>query len=233
MVGRNENTSGELTSSLGANDVSSGLATAVLTVTNKPIVLTKAFTDDPVAPGGTVNLEFSILNLTRGDATNISFSDDLNAVLVGLSPVPEFLPLNGVCGDGSVLDVDGSGVLSLTGGNLEGNSGLVDENGELLSISTCTFSVPLQVPSGAASGQYTNTTSLITADIGGSSESGDPASDILSVQGTVLTKTFTPSAVGPVALRHFSSHCPIRTQNRPLQTSLSPIISTVLSTASP
>ncbi len=192
-VGSLVNTSGELTSTppTGGSERSSGTAAAILTVTNQPLVLTKTFTDDPVAPGGTVTVEFTVLALTREDTTNISFTDDLDAALSGLAPAALQLPLADACGDGSLLDLDGNGDLSLTGGNLAGSQGLDDGS------STCTFSVVLDVPTGAAGGQYTNTTSAITGEADGSPIAGDPASDILSVQTTVLTKAFTPSVVGP------------------------------------
>jgi hypothetical protein len=175
-VGMLFNTSGELTSASGGPTRSSGAATAALEVTATPIALVKSFTDDPVPPGGTVELQFTIANLDRGaDATAISFSDDLDATLTGLTAVG--LPMAGVCGPGSQLA--GTGLLTLTGGTLAAEA-------------QCSFSVTLQVPAGAATGAYPNTTSSISADLGGVPVTGTPGADILFV----AAKEFTDDPVG-------------------------------------
>ena len=178
------NTSGEMTafnaSILGTN--SSGKASAVLTVNSDPLNLTKRFTDDPAGPGGTVTLEFTIFNRDRASsATNIAFTDDLDATLTGL--VATGLPANNVCGSGSLLS--GASTLSLTGGNLPPEG-------------SCTFSVTLQVPAGAAPGFYSNTTSTITGDVGGSGVVGGAALDTLTVVSVpTFTKTFLTDPTGP------------------------------------
>ena len=66
-----------------------GKASATLEVTDTDLAIRKAFTDDPVAPGGTVTLEFTILHDedAPGDATGIAFTDDLAAGLPGLAAV--------------------------------------------------------------------------------------------------------------------------------------------------
>lgn len=182
-VGRLGNTTGELTSTpqTGFPTRSSGKAGATLNVNFEQIVLNKSFTDDPVAPGDTVNLEFTVRNLDRrSSASNIAFTDDLDAALAGLA-VSGSLPAD-PCGPGSSLS--GTGVLSLSGGNLAPEA-------------SCTFSVSLLVPSAAASGEYLNTTSQISADVGGSPVVGDPATDLLFVRpAPVLTKTFLSNPVG-------------------------------------
>ncbi len=189
-TGRLENTSGSLSTSPSAGGAarSSGVATDVLTVTTDRIVLTKSFTNDPVGPGGTVDLEFSIFNLNRDSATSISFSDDLDAVLPGggLTVVTE-LPL-AVCG--GTLSTDEGNNLVFTGGTLDGSNGLPTDN------NSCTFSVTLQVPANASFGAFTNTTSSITAVSDGDNISGAPASDDLFVVPTLtLTKSFTDDPV--------------------------------------
>ncbi len=185
------NTSGELISQVGTSfNVSSGKAAATLTVSIEQISLTKEFTDDPVAPGGSANLRFTVRNLDRRNgATNISFTDDLDAALSGLEA--SALPSN-PCGSGSSLS--GTGFLTLSGGNLPAEG-------------SCTFDVTLSVPSGAASGTYVNTTSAITADVGGSGVVGDPASDQLFVAAApLLTKTFIgdPIAAGDSVVLEFT-----------------------------
>ena len=163
---------------LGATPV--GFATATL---NVPLdFLNKSFVDDPVPPGGIVNLEFTINNFDRNfEATGITFSDDLDATLSGL--VALGLPMDDVCGEGSQLT--GTGLLTLTGGNLGPEE-------------FCTFTVPLQVPAMAATGDYPNTTTAISATVNSSPIVGNMASDALSVVPfPVVTKTFTDDPVNP------------------------------------
>lgn len=182
-VGLLGNTTGELTSSatIGSAAVSSGKASAVLEVIGDPLSLVKSFTNDPVLPGGTVNLEFVITNFSRDEAaTNITFTDDLTATLSGL--VASGLPQSDVCGTGSTLS--GTSLLTLSGASLEAGE-------------SCTFSVTLDVPAAAATGVYPNTTSSITADVGGASVTGAPGTDDLFVQTVpILTKSFTDDPVG-------------------------------------
>lgn len=181
-AGLKENTSGELTSG-GFPGVSSGKAGAVLQVDLDSLV--KVFTDDPVPPGGTVTLEFTITNFDRTEAlTDLAFTDDLGTTLSGL--VAMGLPLTDPCGAGSQLigDPDASN-LSFTGGNLG--------PGE-----SCTFSVTLQVPAGATPGTFPNTTSPLTGLRGGEPVTLSSASDDLVVSPEpVLTKEFTDDPVPP------------------------------------
>ena len=180
-VGIAENVSGELLTTPGGPLVSSGFATDSIEVTADEIVLQKDFVDDPVLPGGTVVLEFSILNTNRGEsATGITFTDDLDAVLAGL--VAANTPVVDPCGGGSVLS--GTSVLTLADGSLGPGEG-------------CSFSVELQVPAAAPAGAYPNTTSTITADVGGSALVGAAATETLFVnEAPSLTKTFLTNPVG-------------------------------------
>lgn len=169
-VGRMENITGELL----ADFVSAGKASATLEVTRDDLHLQKSFIDDPVPPGGTTTLEFTITNYDRSEAaTNISFTDGLNNVLSGLAAIG--LPTD-PCGVGSSLT--GTDLLNFTGGNLAPGA-------------TCTFSVTLQVPADAVPGTYFNTTSTITGDVGGASIVGAVASETLFVfHAPILTKEF-------------------------------------------
>jgi uncharacterized repeat protein (TIGR01451 family) len=176
LAGSLGNTTGELSSNLG----SSGKASAVLQVALDSLV--KAFTDDPVAPGGTVTLQFTVTNFDRDEAaTDLAFTDDLDAALSGLEAVP---PLPAApCGAGSTLT--GTSVLTLTGGSLPPEG-------------SCTFAVTLQVPAGAAPGSYTNTTSPLTATVGGAPVVLNAASDDLVVTAEpVLAKEFLDDPVIP------------------------------------
>ncbi|HEX6199145.1 MAG TPA: Ig domain-containing protein, partial [Thermoanaerobaculia bacterium] len=170
------NTTGNLTSTLG----SSGKAAAVLDVQLDALI--KVFTDDPAPPGGTVTLRFTITNFDRTEAaTGLAFTDDLEAALSGLVAVP---PLPAApCGPGSTLS--GTSALSLAGGNLPAGG-------------SCTFDVTLQVPAGAAPGVYTNTTSPLTATVGGVPVTLNSASDdLVVVAKPVLTKEFTDDPAIP------------------------------------
>ncbi|MEM8993569.1 MAG: hypothetical protein AAGF23_02130, partial [Acidobacteriota bacterium] len=176
------NRSGSLTSSPGGAQVSSGFAVAQLDVVEAgPLLASKAFLGDAVNPGGTVELEFTLLNTDRFNAaTGVSFTDDLDATLTGL--VATGLPLADVCGAGSTLS--GTSTVTLTGGTLPSGG-------------SCTFSVSLQVPTGVAAGGYPNVTSPITATIGGSPATGDPARETLFVNDApTITKTFLTNPVG-------------------------------------
>ncbi|NNE48056.1 MAG: DUF11 domain-containing protein, partial [Rhodothermales bacterium] len=180
-VGVLGNTTGNLLYDSSAQE-SSGKAGAILTVSPSPFAFTKEFTDDPVNPGSTVNLEFSITNLSRAEAaTGIIFADDLDGVLSGLEST-----------SGAQSDVCG-------GGTLTGTSTLTLSGATLGPGATCTFSATLQVPAGAAPGRYGNVTSSITGTAGGFGVVGGPAADDLFVaaSGPRLTKTFIDDPVSP------------------------------------
>jgi Thrombospondin type 3 repeat len=180
------NTSGDLTSFDGFVTLNSGKTGAVLNVTADTIHLDKSFTNDPATPGTTVDLEFTISNFDRIlPATNISFSDDLDAILFGLTAVG--LPKNDVCGAGSLLEITSQtevSLLTLTSGNLAPDD-------------SCTFNVTLNIPAGAATGTYLNTTSSLSADRDGKTETFAAASASLFInEAPLLTKTFVTDPVG-------------------------------------
>ncbi len=148
--------------------------------------LTKSFVDDPVIPGDTVTLEFTMANASPIlHATGIVFTDNLDQVVPGLAATG--LPIQNACGDGS----------SLMG--TSGNAFLIFQGGYLAARSSCTFSATLQVPAGAASGTYTNTTSDPMATIHGTALFLKPATDTLTVSSELLllTKEFTDDPVVP------------------------------------
>ena len=159
----------------------SGLAVDEIEITADTLLFSKAFLDDPVNPGDTVDLEFTINSRDRDrQASSIAFTDDLDATLSGL--VATGLPLMDVCGSGSMLS--GSSLLTLTGGVLNPSE-------------ACTFTVTLQVPAAATAGIYPNTTSSLTADLEGTPYTGDPATEPLFVNDApTLTKTFLDNPIG-------------------------------------
>jgi len=161
--------------------------------------LTKQFLDDPAAAGGSATLEFRLNNAIRGETiTDIAFTDDLDAMLTGAVAVG--LPQNDVCGTGS--SISGTSSLSFTGGSLPDGG-------------NCAFSVTVQVPGGASSDSYPNTTSTVTGTSGSGPVTGDPAFDTLVVVAAVpqLTKSFlTPSVTaGETATMEFTIENPSST----------------------
>lgn len=164
-------------------------AYAALTVNTPPvngINLIKSFDVTRANVGDTVTLSFSLTNTdTLNDASEISFTDDLDAMLSGLA-VTGALPSD-PCGNGSTLS--GSSTLTLTGGSLAARG-------------SCSFSVDVLIPGGAATGTYTNTTNAVTATLGGSPYTGSAATTTLKVYGEdstppTFTKEFTDDPVAP------------------------------------
>jgi len=182
-VGVLANTTGELTSTLPTvfTPRSSGKASAALTVSFEQVALTKAFSSGTVAPGSTVTMQLTARNLDRrSPATDIAFTDDLDAMLPGLVAIG--LPLVDPCGPGSSLS--GTDVISLTGASLDPEA-------------SCSLNVVLQVPSSAPSGTFINTTSAITATVGGSTFIGSPGTAALTVEtAPVLTAQLSGDPVG-------------------------------------
>jgi hypothetical protein len=177
-----------ITATVGGEAVIGEPAADDLVVVAGPRLL-KEFTDDPVDPGDNVTLEFTLTHdpNATGDATAIAFTDDLDAALSGL--VATGLPSTDICGAGS--QISGTSSLSFTGGTLAPGA-------------SCTFSVTLQVPGTAAAGPHTNTTSSVTATVGGVSVTEYPASDDLLIAALALTKEFTDDPAfpgGPVTLQ--------------------------------
>ncbi|MDX2428678.1 MAG: IPTL-CTERM sorting domain-containing protein [Xanthomonadales bacterium] len=184
------NTTEQPTATVGSTTYTGKPASDTLTVVGAP-TLAKAFTDDPVGPGSTVTLEFSLTYPAdaSGDATGIIFTDDLAPVLAGLTATG--LPLAQVCDPDGPGGDPGTGTLSGSSGDTL--FGFVD--GTLSPGESCTFSVTLDVPAGAASGSYTNTTTGVFATVGGLAVTSLAASDDLDVTGLVFTKEFLNNPV--------------------------------------
>ena len=163
------NVTSATSSNLGTGDPASG----ELIVDSNLLALTKEFTDDPVAPGGTVTLEFTLENLDLDDtASAIAFMDDLSAALSGLTATTVSTNTCGFTVGGL-----GTGMLSMTDGTLGGGA-------------SCTLSFSVTVPGMASVGVATNTTSGVTGTILGVPATGDPASDDLLIETVVFTKAF-------------------------------------------
>ena len=180
------NTTEEITATVDAATRTGSPASDTLMVLAAPS-LQKSFTDDPVEPGGTVTLEFTLTHSpdATGPATGITFTDDLAPVLAGLTANLPSTP-DPPCGAGSTLvGTAGDTLLTLMDGALT-NPG-----------DSCTFSVTLDVPAGAAAGSHTNTTSMVTATVESSLVTSAAANDDLTVNGLVFSKEFVGDPVIP------------------------------------
>ncbi|MEM6793337.1 MAG: hypothetical protein AAF725_05115 [Acidobacteriota bacterium] len=176
--------------SIGGAMVALQPATALFDVNSSVLSLFKEFTDDPVGPGGTVNLRFSLMNLDEGSTvTNVGFTDALDDALSGL--VATGLPIS-ACG-GTLQAGATPGDLQFTGGTLT-------------ALETCDIDVSLSVPPGAVPGLYENTTSAVTGMLGPVPVTGPSGSDVLEVIDLLnFTKAFTaPSTAGQTATLRFT-----------------------------
>jgi hypothetical protein len=182
-TGNYVNISENITAIDDTETVTGNAATATLDVIAAPS-LVKEFVNDPVIPGATVDLQFTLTHdeTAPGDATAISFTDDLSATLAGL--LATGLPMNDVCGAGSVLS---------------GTTQLTLSDGLLAPGANCTFTVTLDVPVNAIAGNHANTTSSVSATVSGIAVMESAASDDLNVAGLVLSKAFTDDPVLPGA----------------------------------
>ena len=158
------------------------------------VSFSKAFGGDAAA-GDVVTLTFNIQNLSTTDPIEgLSFSDDLDAVLSGLTAIG--LPSTDVCGELS----------SLTGG-----STVFLSEGSLLPGASCSFSVDVQVPAGASAGTYVNVTSDLlqfgvpvaqpaTADLTIIEEVDDDGDGVLNGD-DLCSGTVIPESVPTITLR--------------------------------
>ena len=167
------NVSGTL-NRFGSN--SSGIAAAELSVANAYL---SAVFPNQVVPGQSVNLSFTINNLDRGNsATDITFSNDLNATLSGL--VATVLPSNDFCGSGSTLT--GTSTITVTGANLAAEA-------------SCSFDVTVLIPTNAAAGSYTNTTSTVNLTLGSATTKPAASSTLQVKTAPTLTALFIDDPV--------------------------------------
>ncbi|MEZ4833343.1 MAG: hypothetical protein R2873_15400 [Caldilineaceae bacterium] len=181
--GAYSSTTSSISAVIGGESVTGHAATGGLTVVAAPF-LSKTFLENPVSAGDTVALQYTLSHdeNATADATDITFTDDLDAALTGL--VSTSPTQNNVCGTGSQLS--GTSSLTLTGGSLAPGS-------------TCSFSVTLQVPTGAAAGTYASASGDVIATLDKETVTGPGATVDLEVGSVVFTKRFTDSPTVPGA----------------------------------
>src|SRR5437016_435303 len=144
--------------------------TAVLTVVAPPSI-TKVFSPSTIALNATTSLTFTITNPAANTValTGVGFSDPLPTGLTVANASST------VCG-GTLTTTAPTGI-TLTGATIAINS-------------QCQFSVTV---TGAASGQYTNTTGAVTSTNGGT---GNTATANLTVANPPsITKSFSPTSI--------------------------------------
>ncbi len=187
--GRKQNVTSDLSVTIGGTPTTVPPAVDDLVVESDLLFLTKEFTDDPVTPGSSVNLRFTLDNLDPDDPiTSIAFSDDLDAALSGL--LASGLPFP-ACG-GTVSSPDGGMTVELSGGSLAGGG-------------SCFFDVTVSVPAVPGGTSAVNTTSTVTGLLGGLPVVGGTASDTLSILNLLFTKSFDgPSFPGGTPVLTFT-----------------------------
>ena len=174
------------TTSIVTGDLIVGNAASDTLFVHPAPLLSKAFTDDPVAAGKEVTLGYTVTNTSPDHAaTDISFTDELTTFLP--FPVSVVLPAADFCGAGSSmllgsLEIDRQGLI-LTGANLAAGG-------------SCTFDVTVTIPADLSAGTYTSATVEITGVVDGMTYTGNTATDHLSVvTGPVLRKSFVDDTV--------------------------------------
>jgi uncharacterized repeat protein (TIGR01451 family) len=186
--GSYSNTTSAVTANYGSTPYTGPSASSSLTVTDPDLTapsLTKTYTSNPVAPGDTVILTYSMANSSTTEAASgISFSESFDT-LPGLTVT--------------------SGTGSVCGGTMNQTSAepltlSFSDHGTLPAGSSCTITMLLQLPAATTPGDYTGSTSQLTAVMGGIGVSGPAASDTLQVEGGAnlnFSKVFSDDRVGP------------------------------------
>tara|TARA_R110002096_G_scaffold250980_1_gene443587 strand:- start:28157 stop:32308 length:4152 start_codon:yes stop_codon:yes gene_type:complete len=176
-----EHRTGTLTAVLSGRTVTAKKSVQLLEIVAGP-KLRKSFSESIVEPGDTVQLEYQLTfsDEAASDATDVSFSDDFDALMPGL--VATNLPIVDVCGQGA--QITGTANLSLTGGSLQPGD-------------TCSFVVNLQLPIDAAAQQYISTSSEVSSTVNGLAPLGQAATDTLTVASLLFDMEFLESPVTP------------------------------------
>jgi hypothetical protein len=150
-AGTHNNTSGNLTSSLG----NSGTASDSLTVgASVPPNFSKVFSPSAIAHGGTSTLTFTIDNSgSLADATSLDFTDNLPAGVTVADPANA----STTCTGGTLTAVAGTSVISYTGGTVSASS-------------ACTVQADV---TSSTSGNHNNTSRDLTSSAGNSGTAAD------------------------------------------------------------
>lgn len=174
-------TSSQVSATVSGSTLYGNSASDTLVVVAPPL-LQFGITEDSAIPGATVTAQFTLeYNANASaDVTGVGFTLDLNSALSGLTSTTA--TQTDICGSGSSLS--GTSTLTFSGGSLTAGT-------------TCTFSVTLQVPSSAAAGTITATTSSITGTTSSKSVTGAAVSDTLVISGLSLTHQYLTNPTLP------------------------------------
>ena len=146
------------------------------------LTATKEFLTDPVLPGSTSTLRYTLSNsASAGAASSISFTDNLSSVISGLQSSGP-LPAN-PCGVSS---------------SISGTSFLIFTGGELQPAESCTFDVLVTVPAGASVGTYNSVSSDVSATVDSANTTAGNMSTTLTVE--TLTVNLSTTASNPTSL---------------------------------
>jgi hypothetical protein len=140
-------------------------------------------------PGSSVPLTFTINNFDRiNAATDITFTNNLNATLAGLEAT--VLPADDFCGSGSTLT--GSTTLTLANANLAAEA-------------SCTFEVTVLIPATAAHGLYTNTSSIINLTLASATTKPAITNSLYINKAPIVTATYldSPTSAGQDVTQRF------------------------------
>ena len=148
VTGTTANVKNNTVSATSAEGGAGTPANASLAVVAPPVIA-KQFRASSIAVGGSTSLSFTITNPNGNNlsVTGVQFTDTLPPGLVVSTPNR----LTGVCGDGTISAVAGSGTVSLTGATLAAGA-------------QCTFSVNV---TGGMLGAKNNTTTAVISVEGG------------------------------------------------------------------
>ena len=175
-------TSSTITGTTSGAAVSKSAGTDSLTISG--LTFSKLFIGDPVLPGATISLQYTIDNAaTALAASDMVFTDSLSAVVASLSATT--WPSD-PCGVGS--SISGTTFLIFTGGTLAAGE-------------SCTFSVTVLVPGNATANDYFSVSSQLSATVNGNNTANPAATDGLIVEQLTIalsTSAGDPTDVTPI-----------------------------------
>jgi uncharacterized repeat protein (TIGR01451 family) len=172
-VGTYLNTSGTVSSTTPLVGTGNA-ASATLTVLPKPTI-SKSFAAPAIAVNGTTTLTITVTNPSTTLAlSNVAFTDSFPANLLVATPGA----LTSDCG-GIASAVDGSGLVSLTGGSLAVNS-------------SCTITADV---TSSVAGSYSNTTTGVSSTETGTAGTVSNTAVLKVLTTPTISKAFSPSAI--------------------------------------
>jgi uncharacterized repeat protein (TIGR01451 family) len=183
-AGPHANVSGFLSTTESGTTITS-VATDTLTAILPPVI-DKLFDPNPILPGGTSTLTFTITNPNQDDALGgVAFSDTFPIAPGAMTVASVPNASTSGCGSPTFSPTTGAGSISFSGGSIAGGG-------------TCIVTVDVTAP---VVGAYNNTSGNVSHIVNGSPVNGNTAADALSVvppsPSIALLKQVSLSASGP------------------------------------